>query len=378
MTSGKFANRYILALATGLTGLYIYDVQYNHGRNVDQLGLYNWNPPPKVEVYSDSAYNAGVQKAEEFKNSASSWINEKNSNIQENAQQAGSQIKDSVNSAGSGVIDRLESSKDRFSSFFGSSKESAQSAYASAWEKYYEAEDKASKHKKGWLQWGESKKDDSNKELEAAKKNLDSARDNLSKYGSDVLKDTEQRLNEWSKNVKQRGSEALEAGQKNVEKFTDNFRGQLSDKDIAKEADRAIAGFGQLAGEVANEHIGALSDKTGLFAAKTKESAQKLYDYYDEQSKQAKKQYDETQSSWLRWRKAKSQEAQDAAKKQYEEVLKQKDQAQNNLNNYLNQVNENVKDGSSKLIQQTKQGLSNSNDQAQSWLSKLNGWVRGN
>ncbi|KAG7883625.1 hypothetical protein KL938_002862 [Ogataea parapolymorpha] len=378
MTSGKIPNKYILALATGLTGLYIYDVQYNHGKTIDQWGLYNWNPPPKIEPFSESLYNSGVQRAEELKNSASSWINEKNSNIQENANTAGSQLKDTVNSAGSQVIDRLESSKDRLSSFFGSSKESAQRSYASAWEKYREAEDKAKQQKKGWFQWGEAKQDDASKQLDEAKKNLDGARENLSKWGSDVVKETEQRVSEWAENVKKRGSQFADSQQKNAEKFLGNFKGDLKDRDFVKEADNAVAGFGQLAGEVAEEHKRALDDKTGILAAKSRESAQKLYDYYDEQVKEAKKKYDETQSSWLKWRKAKSQEAQDAAKKEYDDLLSKKDSAQQTLNNYLAQAKQDVKDGSSKLIKQTKQGLSDSHEHAQGWLSKLNGWVRGN
>lgn len=37
------SNQVIYTLLVGITGLYIYDVQFNQGRAVDSLGLYNWN-----------------------------------------------------------------------------------------------------------------------------------------------------------------------------------------------------------------------------------------------------------------------------------------------------------------------------------------------
>jgi hypothetical protein len=64
----------------------------------------------------------------------------------------------------------------------------------------------------------------------------------------------------------------------------------------------------------------------GVFQAHSKEVAEDAVRYYDQQVAAAKKDYDETQASWLKWRREQSQEVQSKARAKWE-IMKAKSDA---------------------------------------------------
>ncbi|ODV85562.1 hypothetical protein CANARDRAFT_7668 [[Candida] arabinofermentans NRRL YB-2248] len=375
------SSRLVLALAAGLSGFYIYDVQANHGRQIDQLGLYNWNPAPRVDPslvhQAANTFNTGVDKADDLRASAASWIGEKNE-----------QVQDAVASSGSQVLDTLHASKNKLGSVFGNTKESAEDYYAAAAAKVREAQDKVDESKGSWISWGKEKNDDAEKSLEQAKKDLESAKNNLAKWGEDAYKEAEAKSNklyeelkakseELVDGVKQKSDELAQKAKARKNAISKQLQQPLAEDGAAKVAADAVSGWGDQASDVARDQYESLFDKSGKLALKSQESAQKVLDYYNEQSKLAKKRYDETRSSWIGWRKAKSQEAQDAAKKEYENYSSRQKEAQASVNYYLEKAKNDAKAGGANLVDKAKNGLNEGHEEAQNLLSKAGNWIRG-
>ncbi|OWB61679.1 hypothetical protein B5S29_g2579 [[Candida] boidinii] len=321
----KSSNRIILLVAAAAAGYYFYDCNYNNGRTVSQFGIPNYiGSQPQQEA--QSVVQDAFQKADDLKSSSSNWINEK-------AQKVSDGSIDLKNS----VLDQLDKGK-----------EQALNAYYQAGDNVKLAEKNLQDASKSWLNWGEDKKNEAKSDYESkidlAKSQYEDAKKTLSQWGSDFVNQAEA----------------------NKERFKNAMNQKLTEVDVTKVAADAVSGWGETAQIVAEEQYEALFDKNGKLSVASKESAQKVVDYYNEKVKEAKKQYDSTQSSWLKWRSAKSKEVQDASKEQYELLLKRQKQAQDSFEKISQQA-----------INFAKDNLDSANSNAQSWLSSVSNWIRG-
>ena len=77
----------------------------------------------------------------------------------------------------------------------------------------------------------------------------------------------------------------------------------------------------------------------GIFSAHSQEVAEQAVQYYDDEVRKAKKEYDATQASWLRWTKAQSEEAQEQAKNKWEILKAKRDAANDELQRWINKKN---------------------------------------
>ncbi|OUM55948.1 hypothetical protein BVG19_g5575 [[Candida] boidinii] len=320
----KNSNRIILLVAAAAAGYYFYDCNYNNGRTVGQFGLPNYLGSQQQEA--QSVVQGAFQKADDLKSSSSNWINEK-------AQKVSDGSIDLKNS----VLDQLDKGK-----------EQALKAYYQAGDNVKAAEKNLHDASKSWLNWGDDKKEEAKSEYQSK---IDLAK---AQY-----EDTKKTLSQW-------GSDFVNQAEANKEKFSNALNHKLNDVDVSRTAADAVSGWGETAKIVAEEQYESLFDKNGKLSVASKESAQKVADYYNEKVKEAKKQYDSTQSSWLKWRSAKSKEVQDASKEQYEALLKRQKESQESFEKI-----------SKKAIDSAKDNLDSAHSNAQSWLTSLSNWIRG-
>lgn len=117
----------------------------------------------------------------------------------------------------------------------------------------------------------------------------------------------------------------------------------VEDADFVKgQANEYVSGAKEWIGRTGSfikDQYNSMWNSLGIFNANSKEVAEDAVKYYDQQVALAKKEYDETQASWFRWRKAESQEIQDKARTNFEIMKAKGDSAKEELKRWTNKEN---------------------------------------
>lgn len=111
------------------------------------------------------------------------------------------------------------------------------------------------------------------------------------------------------------------------------------DKHI-RDSPEYLSQAGYKAGTLLKDNYENFWNQFGVFQANSKETAQKAFDYYDEQFANAKKDYEDTQASLLHWRNAKSKELQNQARENFEIIKAKHDAVKQELERWKNSAAE--------------------------------------
>ena len=110
--------------------------------------------------------------------------------------------------------------------------------------------------------------------------------------------------------------------------------------------DSANSGISENIKKGANVAQGYASDAYSKLVG-SKESAEDVYkgnaEYFSEKAREAKKEWDDTKSSWFKWRKAQSKEVQDRAEAKYNFFKQRSDSAISQLTKYLEESGQDAK-----------------------------------
>lgn len=444
-----------LYIIASLAGLYIADVELNHGRATDTLGFYNWNKQPIGYQVQDKAgaltenignsYNRDAIKDTLNKIPSGSDVKDKAMDMYNEAY---SKLVDAQNKASSGGLDakqeaeaHLSEAKDHFEKArlhlmqFGSDAvQDAQHKYKAAGNKIYHKlsdmasnaqdqasqlssyfvdkyndlydaagnlvvnsqekaqelsdyyEDEAKKAKKAYedtqaslLHWrdaqSEAAQEKAKANYEAVQAKSDKAHAELHRWINKARKeynDNAQKAYDYAADQKDRADTAVYKAKENVKDNVNYAYNRANEH--AHKANQAVIDAKDKVKDNVDEGAGAarnyLSDTAGYFKDKynelrdslgrlsvnSQEKAQEVADYYDSQLKQAKYEYEQTQSSWLHWRKAKSAEAQARAQRNYEYLLKKDQEARTELDRWIEKAKKEAADLAAKAKANGKSG----------------------
>ncbi|VEU22514.1 DEKNAAC103539 [Brettanomyces naardenensis] len=318
---------------------------------------------------------------DESKESVSGWTDKQKKEAAANLKAA----KDSVGSAQRQLFDfgadavkqaqeKYESRLAAVRSSFGSTKSAAESSYEKALQDLDAAHKKADEYGRSWLGWGKSKNAEAEKQLEDAKDRADLAKENVQQFGEDAVIEAQKRF----QSLKSSANSAAEAAKSSAGDAAQYVKDSATSaanavKDSADSAAGAVKDGTAYAAQVAKDQYSSLFGKDGELQVKSREAAQQVIDYYNSQVAQAKKDYDDTQSSWGRWKDEKAKQAHDDADIRYQYLLKRQAEAQKKLDEFVEYGSGKVYDATEKQ----KQQLSKANEEAQGLLSRLQSWLRG-
>lgn len=248
-------------IVASLAGLYVADVELNHGRAVDSIGFYNWNRQSQPVVgFSDKLDNIGASYGRDS-------------------------IKDTLNKAPTIANDVRDKALD---------------VYNDAYTKLLDAQHAVTSS-------GKESQKDAEKHYQEAKKHFEAAKQHLSQFGADAVEDAQKNINK--------------AGNKVYDAVTG----------IASGAQDQLNNIGSYFVDKYHD----LYDSAGNLLVTSQEKAQELADYYQEEAKKAKKQYEDTQASVIHWRDAQSEQVQAKAKANYEAVEAKSEKAHKELHRWI-------------------------------------------
>lgn len=423
-----------LYIIASLAGLYIADVELNHGRAIDTLGLYNWNKQPysqlpekvgslsdnignsynkdtikdtmnkipsggevkdkAIDLYNDAysklvdAQNKVTSSGEDAKNEANAHLeeakhhfekakhhlsqfgsdaisdaqkkyNDASHNIYDKLSNLATSAQDQASQLSSYFVDKYQDLYDATGNLVVNSQEKAQEL-----SDYYEEE--AQKAKKSYeetqasfLHW----RDSQSESVQAkAKANYDAIQAKNEKAHNELHRWLDKANKEYELNTKRAQEYAADQKDKAKNAYNKanehahgayNYAGNV--KDDANQAvinakdsvhDNVGATKNYIAGTAGyfKDKYNELRDSLGRLTVTSQEKAQEIADYYDSQLKEAKKEYEQTQSSWLHWRNAKADDVQNEAKKHYDYILKKDEEARSELQKWVEKAKKEADD----------------------------------
>ncbi len=181
-------------------------------------------------------------------------------------------------------------------------------------------------------QAGYNAKENVKENAEYAKNYVAGAKDKAAQYGYNAkenVKENADYAKQYVEGVKDRaaqvGYDAKDKAEDNVEYAKDQAEGYV------KGAKNWIERAGENTKNMVADAYKGMWNHLGVFQAKSREVAEEAVHYYDQQVIEARKQYEETQGSWLRFRSAQPKDVQLEAKAQYELMKAKRDAAEMEL-----------------------------------------------
>lgn len=446
-------------IVASLAGLYIADVELNHGRAVDSLGFYNWNKQQsynyqvsdKVGSLTDNignSYNKDAIKdtinkipsGGEVKDKAIDLYNDAYSKLVDAQNKVTSSGNDAKEDAAAHLDEakiHFEKAKQHLSQFGSDAITDAQNKYKAAGNKIYNKlsdiasnaqdqashissyfvdkyndlydaagnlivnsqekaqelsdyyDDEAQKAKQAYdetqasvLHWRDSQSEAAQAKAkanyEAIQEKSNKAHIELHRWIDKAKKEYEintEKAYQYAEDQKAKADSAVRNAKDNVKDNANYAYGKANEHahgaynyaaNVKDDANQAVINAKDNVKDNANENVGVaknylsgtagyfkdkyneLRDGLGRLSVTSQEKAQEIADYYDSQLKEAKAEYDQTQSSWIYWRKAKSEQIQKDAKEHYEYVLKKDNEARNELQKWIEKAKNEAADVAAK------------------------------
>ncbi|GME80428.1 unnamed protein product [Ambrosiozyma monospora] len=312
MMNPKARNQIIATVVAGVAGLYICDVHLNNGRNVDRVGLYNWNPAP-VELTPSSMFiesnNGGLK---------GNWFSEKLSNDAQSLQESAKQ--------------QFEVAKGKITGAYDEARQQAEDNYELALFRLKKAEQRAEEAKTNSHIWGKDKHQIALKKVEEANNELEKAKSDLSTYGANVLDEAtnnyknfiselsdkgveiQSSLDDFAEDTKERAQIQYDAAVYALNSWKEKAKSQNAaagseiDNKI-KEAHRLVDERKNNLRKYGNKAIAEAEKNYYKFINKGKADAEDAYNRAAFELQNAQKEYNSISNSFLKWGKSKNDEA---------------------------------------------------------------------
>ncbi|GMM30773.1 hypothetical protein DAMA08_035180 [Martiniozyma asiatica (nom. inval.)] len=365
------------------TSDFVIDKYYNLYDAAGNLVITSQEKAQEVsDYYDDQLKNA----KEQYDSTQSSWLHWRKAKTEKVQEEAKRKYDAALRKSNNAHVELEKWIKQKNDKAKGVLRDSSQYVYNKANEKADSAYSFASEVQDSAQKLNNDAKKMVNEQAENAKSYVKDANSGVIKAGSDS-----------KENIKHNAEKAYEKLNDQVVHAYD-YAGGVKDRavqaghDIKEDAEqKADTGYHYVAGakdrvaQAGYDVVSYIKDKNhqlrqnvGRLAVNSQEKAEEAVAYYDEQLKLAKKEYDETQSSWLHWRKSKTKEVQDQAQKIYEDALKKDQEARLELDKWVANSKLRAEEAARNKVAAAQNTLDKANDKAQGWLDGIKHWFSRN